>query len=260
MNNTNRIVDTLSKYQNIKNIVQKNNLLYRLKRDQYSGNTPDQIKEHTLSSVLFNSDDHDQYSNQLTQLDDWLGKYPDYVTKKFGDKLVENFFSFHSEIEVYHHLKKECVEVERDVNIGYGNENLDFKINLSGRDFLIEVVTPRSSFELEYGLYSGNSLPEWGGKESIENVVNKEIKKHFEKVGGGFSTPVILIVNVNYTADEIEFLYTSKFMKETPPDYFYGIVLYKNALPQNVGSHFYPNPNFELLDKESKFFDELMRS
>ena len=260
MNNTNRIVDTLSKYPNIKNIVLKNNLLNRLKRDQYSGNTPDQIKEHTLASVLFNSDDNDQYSNQLTHLDDWLGKYPEYATKKFGLKLVENFFSFHSEIEVYHHLKKACVEVERDVNIGYGNENLDFKINLSGRDFLIEVVTPRMSEELEYEIYYDYLSPEWGGKESIENVVNKEIKKHFEKVGGGFSTPVILIANVNYAAHDIEFLSTSNFMKETPPDYLYGIVLYESSLPQNGGSHFHPNPNFELLDKESKFFDELMRS
>ena len=48
-------------------------------------------------------------------------------------------------------------------------------------------------------------------------------------------------------------------MEETPPDYFYGIILYKSALPQNGESHFYPNPNFELLDEESKFFDELMR-
>lgn len=260
MNNTNRIVDAISKYPNIKNIVSKKNRLGRLKRDQYSGNTPDQRKEHTLASVLLNSDDCSQYSNQLTRLDDWLEKNPEYATKKFGAKLSENFFSFHSEIEVYHHLKEACVEVERDVCIGCGNENLDFKINLNGRDFLIEVVTPRMSEKLDYEISNGNSSSELGDKVAIENVVNQEIKKHFEKVGGEFSIPVILIVNVDSVSYDIEFLSTLKYMKESPPDYFYGIVLYKSALPQYGESNFYPNPKFELLGNESKFFDELMRS
>ena len=110
----------------------------------------------------------------------------------------------------------------------------------------------------EYGIYSDNSPPEWGGPESVGNVVNNEIKKHFGKVGGGFSTPVILIANVSYDIG-IEWLTTSNFMEETPPDYFYGIILYKSALPQNRGSYFCPNSNFELLDEESEFFDELMR-
>jgi len=261
-----KVGSILFKYPKIMDLAKKSNKKeshYHLKRDQYSGDTDEKYKEHRLASVLLNSINDSQYLNQLTQLDKCLQKYPTYIEKKFGNRLVENFFSFYSEIEVYHYLKKAGVDPERDVVIGPKGENLDFKININGKDFLIEVTTPRASEDFEDK--SDKMRAEWCNPESgihiekirIKEIIENEINKHFKNIDKSFSIPVILVINYSYAYPEIE-CGDLDFIKQNPPRYFYGILLYKSVLQKK--SYFYPNPNLKISKEEINFFNGLMEN
>jgi len=261
-----KVDSILSKYPHIKNIVERReDILYKLKRDQYSGNTLETDKEHTLANVLLNSN-NSQYSDQLAQLDEWLCEYPKYATEEFGENLLNDFFSYYSEIEVYHHLKKAGFDPERDVSIGSGNKNLDFEINLNGKDFLIEVKTPRESEN--FGYESDNMQAEWGNPESgihikkgnrkirLEYVIENKIKQQLNYIRDP-STLIILVINCSYAYPEIDYGDLS-FKIKNLPKYLYGILLYRSVLQKN--SRFYPNPNLKLSKEEINFFNGLMEN
>lgn len=259
-----KVDSILSKYTNITKIVERRDLLYRLKRDQYSSNTLETDKEHTLANVLLNFN-NSQYSDQLAQLDEWLCKYPKYTTDKFGENLLNDFFSYYSEIEVYHHLKKTGFELELDVPIGSGVKNLDFEINLNGKDFLIEVKTPRESEN--FGHESDNMQAEWGNPENgihikkgnrkirLEYIIENKIKQQLNYIKDP-STRIILVINCSYVYPEIDYGDLS-FIKNLPK-YLYGILLYRSVLQKS--SRFYPNPNLKLSKEEINFFNGLMEN
>jgi len=260
----------LSHYPILERIVRNNPLLYRKYIDQYSGNIPEEqfeeIAESSIGGIVLGTQICNQFANQLTQLETWLSVYSIYATRGFGDKLVKNFLNHYSEIEVYDALKRGgCYTIDRDIRIGQGNNNLDFSIFLKGKEILIEVVTPRMSYDIETSFQADPILPHAGffdierglqrQPESpytrVQTIINKKIEQHFQNVGTGFSRPVILIINYRYAYPEI-ISNLSQIMENDPPGIFHGILMYKERRGE-----FYSNPRYSLSENEITFFSRL---
>ena len=143
------IDEVLSQYPHLNSIITKNPNFYRLTRDQFGNATPLDQQEFRLSGILrFISCDR-SFASMIVNLERWLSQYPEYRTKKFGRQLSNDFFSYYSEIEFYHHLRIEGYTPERDpeIDVNGAKKKLDFLIQIEEQSVVIEVTTPRPSKE-----------------------------------------------------------------------------------------------------------------
>lgn len=194
------------------------------------------------------------FQKQLETVEGWLKLYPEYANREFGTKLLNNFFNFFSELEVYDALRRAGCFPERDVVLMGKTKNLDFKIRPDGRDILIEVTTPRQSLETDLifgdtplaGFYDperGIEREGYSGPPRERVIVENKITNQILEATNGIDTPVILIINCTYAYAEI-----IKGDQDTT-GYISGTVLYKNKT-----SRFYPAEKCHLSEKERLFF------
>ncbi len=244
-------------------IPEKSKLLYRVQIDQYKGKIPsdryDDVAEFPLGGVLLYSEQIREFKEKLERLEGWLNEYPEYATPEFGVKLLDRFFNFFSEIEVYDALKQAGCSPERDVSLVDNKKNLDFRICPYGRDILIEVTTPRMDLETElmFGeepnpagfLDPNRGLERKGnnGPSREEVVVVNKIENQIRDVIKDSNCPVILVLNNAYARFQITGNYC---------DYsgsLSGIIYYDKGT-----SEFRPMPGCCLSNKEREFFSKLM--
>jgi len=264
------IRQSLARYPVLSSVIPQKPLLYRVIFDQYHGRIPperlEEVAEFSLGGILLYSVEDEEFRNRLQRVEDWLALYPEYANTEFGKKLLNNFLNFSSELEVYDALKRAGCSPDRDVSLedrnregkNMGNKNLDFRVRPDGRDILVEVTTPRISLktELMYGetphvgffdYERGIEREGCSGRSKAEDVVKKKVDNQILEVGGGTSSPVILIINCTYAYPEI-----MGFGRGTS-GCISGIIHYRNGT-----SEFRPAPRCDLSEKEKRFFARLM--
>jgi len=256
------IQENLACYPTLYSIIHKEPRLYRVSFDQYKGCIPskrsDDVAEFSLGGILLHSSLDKTFQKLLEKVEGWLKLYPEYATPKFGKKLLDNFFNFFSELEVYDALRRAGSFPERDIAMTGKTKNLDFKVFPDERDILIEVTTPRMNrnTELMYGeaphsgffdQQRGIERKGYTGPPRIWVVILNKIQNQILEAIGGTDIPVILIVNYTYVYPEIIECcqYTSGCIS--------GIVLYRNGT-----SKFCPPEICALSEKERRFFTRLM--
>lgn len=257
------IRQNLARYPTLNGIIHKDSRLYRVSFDQYRGEIPserlDDVAEFSLGGILLHSDQEEDFRRRLEEVEDWLKLYSEYANDEFGEKLLNNFFNFSSELEVYDALKRAGCSPERDVSLAGKTKNLDFRISPDGRDILIEVTTPRMSLktELMYDAkpHAGFFNPERGieregytGKTRVEVVTESKVSHQIQEATSDTDCPVILIINCTYAYPE-----TMGCSQDTS-GHLSGIICYRNKT-----SEFRPMPGCQLSEKEKRFFARLMR-
>lgn len=100
--------------------------------------------EFTLANILKNH--HiGNFSRKLHQLEDILSEIPIEIRRKFSTKLVQNFISTFSEIEVYYKLFVREIRPDIEPIISANGNTVEYGLLLGRKYFLIEVKTPRPS-------------------------------------------------------------------------------------------------------------------
>ncbi|MDO9549897.1 MAG: hypothetical protein Q7J03_02890 [Methanoregula sp.] len=257
------IIDkTILKYPSINDFVKKNGNFYIITKCRYGSISKEEetfIPEFTLAGVLFGSYHESiarkfinyleipprQFTNQLKNLDNWLKKYSDYQTKRFRDKLIDNFFNSYSEIEFYDKLVTKGLMPKIDVQIGPGNNNLDFMINFNSHNIFIELTTRFEKLDTERKLNLNDVDPE----REIFSIIQRKIDEQFQSIND--ENCIILAINIEYCK-----LGISLKMRENLLDYhpknIYGLLLYREGRGQ-----FYENPRYSLMRDEVIFFQNL---
>ncbi len=249
-----RIDIVLADYPSLQSIITKNPDFYRMTRAQFGETTPPHQQECRLSGILNEIYPSLELIEYLEQLESLLNLYPEeYRTKVFGKKICDDFFSFFSEIEVYHYLRKRHLVPVREpiISINGREKKLDFSIKINETNYYIELVTPRPSQQWEGEFDRGGTgfgdprkglgPKNIGYRSRLNDIILKEIKKHFldvpeEKI----AYPILIIVNVRLTAREIiigdELLIFDEISRN-----IYGIVLY-----DGIQSKYFPNPHLKI--------------
>ena len=187
------------------------------------------------------------------------------MQKKIRQALSNDFFSYYSEIEFYHHLKTAGLTPDRDheILVNGVKKELDFLIQIETRSVFIEVITPRPSKEYEDAVdmgYAGFMDPDkgLGPKNSgdyarITAMIVKEIEKHFSDMPeDGTNHPIIIAMNTHWTALEILIGDTIRGL-ESLPHFIEGILLYDGR-----NCRYYSSPFQSLSEKQCQIIAKLM--
>jgi hypothetical protein len=256
------IRQNLAHYPTLHSIISEDSLLYRVSFDQYMGRIPperyDDVAEFFLGGILLYSHQDKQFQKLLEKLEGWLKLYPEYSNREFGEKILNNFFNFFSEFEVYNALRFAGCLPERDVALTGKTKNLDFKVCPDGRDILIEVTTPRQSRETDLmfddtplaGFFNherGIEREGYSGPPRVRVITENKITNQISEATNATDFPVILIINCTYAYPEI-----NEGCQDTS-GCISGMVLYRNGT-----SEFFPAEMCHLSDKERRFFTHLM--
>jgi hypothetical protein len=258
------IIDkTILQYPCIDSLIKKNGKFYVFSRSRYgkvSSEEEKYIPEFTLAGVIFGAYRESisrkfidyleipprQFTNQLKNLDVWLGRYKKYRNTKFRDKLINNFFNSYSEIEFYDRLISKQLTPEIDVKVGSGNNNLDFMVNLNSHCIFIELTTRFESLETERNMEVGNLEK---AKRIVIGIIQRKICEQFRDISD--ENCIILAINIDYCPLDIP-LKMEKDLLNFCPKNIYGVLLYRERRGE-----FYENPRYSLTNEEIVFFQNL---
>jgi len=256
---------TLELYPCLEQIIRRDAVFYRISRDQYGGDSPEDRKELTIGGILLALSDVREFIEMMDNLNGWICRYPEYQTKSFGKKLKENFFSFYSEIEVFHHLKEKGIRPALNPKINSrSRQNLDFDISLDSSRYFIEVLTPRMSRELEEEFERGGSDFFDPGRglgprnrepySRVRTLIMKELAKHIDLSSESPDAPIILVINNTYARWEVPGS-QNPFGSLALPESICGILFY-DRYGEN---RFYANPAAcRIGEGDKRFFESLM--
>ncbi|ABS54700.1 hypothetical protein Mboo_0177 [Methanoregula boonei 6A8] len=259
------INEALKKYPHLEKIIPQCTPRSKLHFDQFKGEIPKsrkhEISESKIYEVLLGSGESKQFSCQLSFLESLLTKYPEYCTKSFGQQLVGAFFSHYLEIEIYDNLR-ECGYdplIDPDIIPNLKNSTkADFKINQSGHDIFIEVVSPRLPLDEELMFEEKPKMRFFEDSERNDtfNKIYKEYSHHFKPFEPRYNSPTLIILDKTYSMGLSEVLGSldlSRIYSEYEfPDYFIGILdrtrynrdlIYK-VLKRPRPTRFYLNPEY----------------
>ncbi len=219
------------------------------------------IEASTIYGILLGVEINRQFDRQITQLENMLSIYPEYCTPQFGNRLIGSFFSSYSELEVFDALVSSGYVPVRDPPIVpcLHPKKADFKINLSGVDVYIELITPFLPLDIEetiqsepVGFYDPNVGigTNAGSYHPLEWKLIQEYEHHFRTCEPMFNTSTILIVDTTLVHCNTPGLFRtpnfqSLFSRYHFTEYIIGILEYRTVYHRDSTdrfSTFHENP------------------